>query len=233
MSNPHFDFGFFKPLLVLSALSIADIVVAEEVGREYCPADKIPSVEFFVQSTDTIVPFLVSVPKPFLDRWFHPQPGSVQDSILLDADIRGFAPWKGEDQEFHLGILVTEFIDLNELAQSRARLQTGAGIASETEYRIRPSQFARLDELEFEKGQAGFAASNIYVAQQGLETYDPNGVTDMIICTVDGVRPVSIYQHYIDVLLADLKLSYRRSHLDDWEILSSQARRFWDCATTF
>ncbi|MFK7876532.1 MAG: hypothetical protein AB8B71_12245, partial [Paracoccaceae bacterium] len=232
MVNYRPDRRFVKALVFSGVLSIGCVVAAEESGNSACSNSEMLSVDFFVKIWNEANPFLVSVPTAFLDRSFRPSPASTQDSLLLDVDIRGFVPWEGGNLENHMGILVTEYIDLNEIAQSQAKLQTGTPLSTDVQYPIESAPFG-LKELVFEKGQTRRDASNIYVASQDFETDDPNGITDVIVCKKDGEVPYPSCQHYIDAPLADIKVSYRRGHLRDWVLISEQVRDFWDCATSF
>jgi hypothetical protein len=221
-----------KLFAIVGLIGLAKMVFADENGSVSCPAFEEDTVSFYVQTTDTNAPFAVTIPRLFLDPQFQPEIGSLQDSILIDADTRGFRPRLSDQQEFDLNVLVTDYIDLSDLANSRAQLHSGESLATQIEYETIRSSMG-LQQLVFVAGQTGYAKSDIFIAAQEYRTDDPNGITDVIVCLVEGERPVAMCEHYIDLPLADMKLSYRLSHLEDWAVLSAHARTFWNCATNF
>lgn len=221
---------FHKTLFWIAAFTIGQTGVAEENSVGTCSTHDLPTVEFFLQTLPTSEPFPVTVPIAFFDRTSRAIPGSTRDAMLLDIDLRGFAPWKGGVLENHLGMLVTEYVDLSEIAQNRAENQTGVRNAN-TEYPTGPGPF-ELKELVFERGQTVYDDASVFVAFQSFSTDDPNGTTDVIVCIEDGEVPYPSCQHYIDVPLADIKIRYRREHLPDWATLSRQVREFWECSTS-
>jgi len=215
------------PFLCLTVLHVLS-PPAKAKEQIQCDNSDAERMSFFIRPLPDVDPIPVTIPSAYFDKQFDPIRMSVQDSALLDADVNGFEPWQGGDQADHIGILVSEFIDLTELANMRAKIQ--AGVPLDTAQTFAEIEIEHdLRQLEIARKETGFLPTDIYFGS--LESTPQT--TDLITCDSAGSTPIAMCTHYIDVPLADIKLNYQRVHLSNWAGLSAQARMFWACATKF
>jgi len=226
----------FVPILIALLPTTSQAFACDEgMANCTCDAGNSKTVTFWIETGSSPEPFQVKMPINLLDESFRPQPNSIQDGALLDVDIRDFSQWnetpkKLEQKQFKLGILVSDFIELEEIVEFLTRSQADLAMDDKVNFPIVTAEYG-LERLDHPRVAGSWRDTEVFFFRSKTRLNGAGSISDLITCTLPGSVPFPGCSQRMSTPLADIKVNYRREHLKDWKIVSGKTREFWSCVT--
>jgi len=227
---------FASCIVVLSVASAEAFSCLDGSAECTCDSGGSDTVTFWIETGSSPEPFRVTMPKNLLDNSFRPSPNSIQDGALLDVDIRDFSQWNGtpkklEQKQFKLGILVSDFIELEEIVEYLTRSQANLASDDKVSFPVVTTEYG-LERSDHPRVAGSWRDTEVFFFRPKTRANEDGNISDLITCKSPGSVPFPSCSQKISTPLADIKVTYRREYLKDWRIISDKTRKFWSCVTS-
>lgn len=203
-------------------------------GKFVCPIDRTENITLLMELHPGDERFPVSIPRGYFDRRFSLKNYSIKQAQGLRIHGEQFEPWprgllpKSQVGPY-IGMLLTDYIPLEELARVKADLSLGYRKTNRPEYKITDAVYG-LETLMSDAPP--YRVYDVFRYDLYIARNENGDIMDVITCNKPASVPYPGCQQYIETSLMDIKIRYSRGLLKHWQALSKNARTFVNCITS-
>ncbi|MBL4874401.1 MAG: hypothetical protein JKY41_13710 [Rhodobacteraceae bacterium] len=229
--------------VLLLSVSLFDVAIGESTVYDstsfrpapfVCPVEQSQNLTLYLEFQPRAEKVRLSIPRGYFDPRLTLRDNRTRRGQVLRIHGETFEPWPPEllpvsKSGPYVGLLLTEYNPLEQVAESLANLSLGYSISDTPDYRVADAIFD-LETLVSDKQP--YRDYDVYKMDLFIVRNDLGLITDVITCKKPESVPSPSCQQYMESPLVDFSFYYSRKLLEHWQILSRNAQAFVSCITT-
>ncbi|WP_170328947.1 hypothetical protein [Ruegeria arenilitoris] len=202
-----------------------------------CPSDHSTNLTVILELQPGAEKVRLSIPSGYFDPRVKLRDNTTRRGQVLRIHGEGFTPWPPEllpkrQEGPYVGILLTDYIPMDDLAVHHASLIRGYTATNVPEFYAVDSILG-LETLVSDAPPFRDPETNVYSDTDLHISRNSSGqITDVITCKKPGSVPYPGCRHYMESPLVDFDIGYSLKLLPHWQDMSNNARAFVSCITS-